>query len=570
MGLKLILGNAGSGKSHRLFQHIIDESIKNPDRNYIIVVPEQFTLQTQKDIVRLHPKHGILNIDILSFKRLAIRIFEEVGFNNVKGTMIDDMGKNLILRHVAAAYEDMLPIMGKNIKKIGYISEVKSVISEMMQYNIGFEQLSGLIDYSQKQSLLKGKLQEIKVLYEAFLSYIKDRYVTGEELLDKAGSMVALSGRLKNSSIAFDGYTGFTPVQYKFIQALLENCIDVYDTVLIDVKREFLKDSKEVKANSEHELFYMSKMTIMKLKRLANESNIKIYPDEVIDSDFPIRYRMTKSNMEIDREKADISGDNCDCTKRVNNRINKNLIHLENNLFRADAKKLKKSEESKISEEKELKEGAFYEKNDNESEKWIKKDIGIFSCQTMQDEITEVCKRLEELVRKKGYKYHEIAIVTGDIDGYSKILARKLQKFDIPYFIDKTIPILLNPCTEYIRAFFEVMINNYSYDSMIRYLRSQMTGIEPCEVDLFDNYLVAYGIKGRRSYFDKFTRKKSSYSAELLLRMDLVRERISKDFGLFEEGTAIGELRRTSKAKVKTFSKELYLLLKRKGMEKRL
>ena len=79
MALQLILGNAGAGKSHYIFEKIIQESMEHPTKQYLIIVPEQFTMQTQKDLVSMHPRHGIMNIDVLSFARLAYRVFEETG-----------------------------------------------------------------------------------------------------------------------------------------------------------------------------------------------------------------------------------------------------------------------------------------------------------------------------------------------------------------------------------------------------------------------------------------------------------------------------------------------------------
>ena len=76
MSLQFIMGPSGSGKSHYLYQKVTEESLKNPDKNYIVLVPEQFTMQTQKDFVMASPRKGILNVDVLSFNRLAYRIFE--------------------------------------------------------------------------------------------------------------------------------------------------------------------------------------------------------------------------------------------------------------------------------------------------------------------------------------------------------------------------------------------------------------------------------------------------------------------------------------------------------------
>ena len=67
MSLQFVMGPSGSGKSHYLYQKITEESIDNPDKNYIVLVPEQFTMQTQKELVMKSPRKGIMNVDVLSF-----------------------------------------------------------------------------------------------------------------------------------------------------------------------------------------------------------------------------------------------------------------------------------------------------------------------------------------------------------------------------------------------------------------------------------------------------------------------------------------------------------------------
>ena len=55
MALQFIFGPAGSGKSYTLYQDVIRESMEHPEQNFIVLVPEQFTMQTQKDLVSMHP-----------------------------------------------------------------------------------------------------------------------------------------------------------------------------------------------------------------------------------------------------------------------------------------------------------------------------------------------------------------------------------------------------------------------------------------------------------------------------------------------------------------------------------
>ena len=171
MGLQFIFGPSGSGKSHELYQTVIKEAAEHPEQNYIVLVPEQFTMQTQKDLVSMHPCRGIMNIDVLSFGRLAYRVFEETGGGNLP--VLDDEGKNLILRKIASDQESQLQILRGNIKKLGYISEVKSILSEFTQYDIGEEEIRKVMETAGPKSRLYYKLQDIQVLYREFTEYLK-------------------------------------------------------------------------------------------------------------------------------------------------------------------------------------------------------------------------------------------------------------------------------------------------------------------------------------------------------------------------------------------------------------
>ena len=53
MSLQFIFGNSGSGKSSYLYRNILKEAAEHPEKNYLVLVPEQFTMQTQRELVRL-------------------------------------------------------------------------------------------------------------------------------------------------------------------------------------------------------------------------------------------------------------------------------------------------------------------------------------------------------------------------------------------------------------------------------------------------------------------------------------------------------------------------------------
>ena len=153
VSLQFIIGSSGIGKTHYACEQIIRESMENPQHLYYIIVPEQFTMQTQKNVVEMHPGKGILNIDVLSFQRLAYRIFEETG--GAMEVLLDDTGKVWFFRSWCSSIEKICPNLGSQMNKPGYLDEVKSLISEFMQYDIREEELQDMLGKTGEDSLLQ-------------------------------------------------------------------------------------------------------------------------------------------------------------------------------------------------------------------------------------------------------------------------------------------------------------------------------------------------------------------------------------------------------------------------------
>ena len=263
MSLQFIIGNSGAGKSGTAYENIIREASANPDRLYYVIVPEQFTMQTQKTLVEMHPDGGILNIDILSFERLAYRVFEEVGGDTRR--IMEETGKNMVLQKLVQMNQKDLVYLRNQMKKPGYLDEVKSLISEFMQYEIKEEELDEMIRESEDKTLLQMKLQDVKVLYQAFREYLSGHFMTAEEVLEVLAKEIQFSEKLKESVLLLDGYTGFTPVQLEVLRELLAVCERVSVTVTMDVREQFLAMGKP------HELFYMSHKMIRSLAELTKD-----------------------------------------------------------------------------------------------------------------------------------------------------------------------------------------------------------------------------------------------------------------------------------------------------------
>ncbi len=460
MGLQFIFGNAGAGKSYYLYQSVIEASMKHANKNYIVLVPEQFTMQTQKDFCMMHPRHGIMNIDVLSFGRLAHRIFEELGGN--KKIILDDEGKNLILRKIAGKYEEDFTVFKGNLKKQGYISEIKSVISEFTQYGIGFEELDRLLQTLDKKSNLYYKLKDIQKVYEGFEAYLADRYITNEEILDLLSELVPKSKILKDSVIVLDGFTGFTPVQIRLLGELMCVCEKVMVTVLMDERED------PYVYQHPYQLFALSKQMVSSLVKCARDHHVEVEQEVKLYS-------------------------------RPTRRFQKNeaLDFLEGQLFRPTKKQYKNEQES----------------------------IELHVARNPKKEAEYVAGQIRKLVREKGYHYREIAIIASDLNIYEDWVEKALEQYDIPVFTDYKKSILLNAFVEYIRSLLSMAEQTFSYESVFRYLRTGMTGFTPQEVDTLENYVLACGIKGYKAWQAGWTKETKEAKSEELEELNRLRVR---------------------------------------------
>ena len=281
MSLQFIIGNSGAGKSYIAYQNIIREAVDHPGKMYYVIVPEQFTMQTQKTLVEMHPQKGILNIDVLSFERLAYRIFEEVGGDTRK--VLEETGKNMVLQKLVQVNQKKLIYLKNQMKKPGYLDEVKSLISEFMQYEIHEEEMDKMLADAEDKPLLQMKLRDVAILYQAFRKYLSDHFMTAEEVLEVLAREIPFSQKLKGSVIVLDGYTGFTPIQHTVIRELLKVCERMSVTVTMDVREKLSGRGKP------HELFYMSHRMIRSLAEFTKDMDDPIWVKPGADSRFAER-----------------------------------------------------------------------------------------------------------------------------------------------------------------------------------------------------------------------------------------------------------------------------------------
>lgn len=489
MALQFIFGGAGAGKSYYLYNKIIQQSIENPKKQYLILVPEQFTMQTQKELVTMHPRKGICNIDVLSFERLAFRVLTEMGES--QRTLLEETGKSMVLRRVAQEKKKELKILGAKMDKQGYVSQMKSMVSELRQYEISTEDLEDVLEDLSSSPELYYKLQDIKTLYQGFFDYLEGSFITQEEVLDAMGRVAPQSKKLKDSVLVLDGYTGFTPIQLQLLETLLEICEEVYVTVTVAAGED------PYKMGSPHELFYLSRQTVASLLRIAKDKKISWK-----------EYWIPEGRGEYQGRFKD----------------NPPMAFLEKNVFRYRRKKYPKQQDA----------------------------VQIYEAQNPASEMEMTAGEIRRLVRTKGYRYRDFAVITGDMQVYAPAAARAFARYEIPCFIDEKHSVFLNPFVEYLRAAVDMIVENFSYESIFRMLRCGLNDISTEEADRLENYVIAMGIRGFSRWQQEWVRSYRGENPEECVQIDKIRA------SLVEKWEPFYKKMKTPDASVRTYTEALY------------
>ncbi len=507
MSLQFIFGNSGSGKSTYLYESVLEQAALHPKKNFLVLVPEQYTMQTQRELVQRQKAHAIMNVDVLSFARLAYRVFDELG--KQKLVILEETGKNLVLRKIAGEKKKDLKVLGGSIHKMGYIGEVKSLISELSQYHVTTEELERFLQTADIGDALFQKLSDVLTLYRGFREYLEGylapgvTYVTAEEVLTLLCDVAEESAILRDSVIVFDEFTGFTPVQNLLIRRLLVLAEKIVVSVTIDVREDVYH------CRGQQELFAMSKKTVAVLLKIAGELQVSVEEAVLLSGAGEKRYCRAPS-----------------------------LFFMEQNLFRPGGKKWNGK----------------------------KDEVLIASLKNPRQELSFAAAEIAALVRDKGYTYKDIAVVTGEISLYANYVPEIFNQFEIPFFIDRTTAILYHPLIEFIRAALEVIEYDFSYESVFRFLRCGLCTERISEeiVDRLENYVLAKGIRGRNAWKSKWTFVLSEGRNEEFLLLNAAREEV---YGLL---APLYEAFHAPDSSVKGITIALYGLLYRLDVEKKM
>ncbi|OOM11071.1 helicase-exonuclease AddAB subunit AddB [Clostridium saccharobutylicum] len=282
MSIRFIYGRAGTGKSEFCINEIKKKIQKNEDYKLILLVPEQYTFNTENKILKSIGEIALLRTEVLSFKRMAHTVLEECG-GRVK-EIIKESGKNMLIHRVLNENIDSLEYFKKISREQGFNEIIADIISEFKKYNVNIENLIE-IDKSINDIELVQKIKELAIIYDAFNLKMNQGYIDSDDELTLLGKKLLNSNIYKDCEVWIDEFTSFTPQQLEIIKLLAKRCRRINITLCME--SSFIqKEDEDIT-----DVFNSIKKTEISVMKIMEENNIAYDKPVDLNNNFPYRFK---------------------------------------------------------------------------------------------------------------------------------------------------------------------------------------------------------------------------------------------------------------------------------------
>ncbi|MDR0852036.1 MAG: exodeoxyribonuclease V subunit gamma [Clostridiales Family XIII bacterium] len=440
----------------------------------LLIVPEQFTLQAERNAFEYTDAEGFIDLDILSMSSLVRRIFAERGGGATP--FLDQYGKFMLLsRLIYRSRNDLLSF--RNLERSeAFINRMSDVIADLKNSCVSPETLKTITESLGDPSLLKRKLTDVSAVYAAYEDAVSGKFLDMPDRLHMAVDRIEASALIASSEIWFSGFDSFSPAMLEAVNALIRKSISVNIVLTAEPVNPF---------------FSLTNALIEKLQADAHQGGY-----ECGLSAIPETYIHQKPDP---------------------------MLKIEQELFsygrRAEEKKTEKTEPSPFVSDS------------------PRPPLRLVAAANYYAEAETAAAQIAEMLREEDLRYRDILVLCNDMDARASVIHRVFSEYGLPVFIDKRRDISQNPVLRFILALPEIAANGRKYEDVFALLKTGLTPIPRADWEELENYVIKYKISGKK-WRSEFTLGKSgqaAYDDEEFARLNASRILVNDLLGSFEE-----------------------------------
>jgi ATP-dependent helicase/nuclease subunit B len=435
MAVQFILGRSGTGKTRRCIDAVVEALLEPGEQPLILLVPEQATYQAERAILSDERIAGYSRLYVLSFDRLQFLL---LGKNTAKPGL-SRLGQQMIVHRILRDNKSRLELLGASTARPGLSRQIALTIAEMHQYAKtpgDVERLLSELAKDERNSFSALKFADIRLVFEEYLKFIEGRFLDPDAQLVRARGAVSAATLTHGAKLWVDGFAGFTAAELAVLAEMLKVVEDAKIALCLDPSKIDLAHP-DISSLDPISLFSPTERTYADLYEIIKKSRLAL-AEPVILSEAMRFYGSAP------------------------------LVHLERNLFTPEPAKLAAAE-----------------------------NIRVMAAPNERLEVEFVAREILELVKKGNFRYRDIAVIASDISLYEHYIRAYFDDYGVPFFVDKRRPLNHHPVVQLISAALEVVAHDFAHKDIFACLKTDLAPVERYEVDLLENYCLAFGISAR-------------------------------------------------------------------------
>ena len=392
------------------------------NRRCLLIVPEQYTLQAEKDLIAGLSLKGFFDIEVFSYSRFIQRLF--LLYNPMQQKRVDGNGKNIAMARALIKCQKNMRYYARSASRKGFIAQSGEWIADMKRAEISPAQLNEYAA-SLKDGAYKDKITDLSLAYQTYSEILAGKFVDGEDILSRAIEAVDASGIVRNKDVFVYGFDVITDDFSRLLCAITKSCLSAHVYLCMD--REEAADG---------DCFSPVRESAERLRMRLRQQNIRrewLWCDQVPASDEP------------------------------------DLQYLERHLLCPSP--------------------APYEP--------VPANLSLLVAATPFAEVHMLAQEITSLL-DKGLSPDDISVVCGDMAQYAPLFETIFPAYGIPSYIAVKEPLSAHGLVRLLLAAVRCVTGNYRREDMLDLLKSGFAPLDEDAVWLLENYIVRYGISGKR------------------------------------------------------------------------
>ena len=465
--LYLVLSRVGGGKTTYV-HNVIADFIRDGLRDIVLLVPEQYSFACERAMLERLGARDADCVQVLSFSRLAELVCRE---ENAAAKQMQDTQRAVLMSLALEGIADKLTLYKAQAQKPGFVREMLRAADELRQCAVEPSALDAAAE-ALDAGLLREKLQDISLILQTYHAQAQSAGFDGTDMLSVLSEVLRGQDFFAGKLVVLDGFYGFTGQELAVLEQILKQAGAVYVTLCTDTLE---------RAQDETELFAYTKRSAQKLMALAKRNNVPVAKPQYLSrfskfNNFPPKYARFDSAA---------------------------LAALEENLFAPEAQ-------------------TFPDPCP---------EIALMPAADIPDECRRIAAQAKRLIREKGVRCRDIAVIARHAEEYEAPLRAELKKCGLPIFEDRRRPIADQPLLLLLRGAMTVASRGFESEAVLTCLKTGLAGFSVEEVSQLENYCFLWRISGRQ-WLSPFTRhpdgyegRKTDEAAQRLAALDALRAR---------------------------------------------